>query len=86
MPKVGIILIVLVLAATFTNLFQNPFSLLIAYPIFIMSLVLHELSHAYMADFLGDPTPRLTGRLTLNPLKHIKKVVYSFVLLDVIAE
>ena len=40
-------------------------------PIFIISLVLHELSHAYMADFLGDPTPRLTGRLTLNPLKHL---------------
>ena len=71
MPKVGIILIVLVLVATFTNLFKNPYQLFIAYPIFIMSLVLHELSHAYMADFLGDPTPRLTGRLTLNPLKHL---------------
>ena len=71
MPKVGIILIVLVLVATFTDLFKNPLMFLIAYPIFIMSLVLHELSHAYMADFLGDPTPRLTGRLTLNPLKHL---------------
>lgn len=71
MPKVGIILIVLVLVATFTNLFKNPLQLFIAYPIFIMSLVLHELSHAYMADFLGDPTPRLTGRLSLNPLKHL---------------
>lgn len=40
-------------------------------PIFIMSLVLHELSHACMANFLGDPTPRLTGRLTLNPMKHL---------------
>ena len=40
-------------------------------PIFVMSLVLHELSHAYMANFLGDPTPRLTGRLTLNPVKHL---------------
>ena len=71
MPKVGIILIVLVLVATFTDLFKNPLQLFIAYPIFIMSLVLHELSHAYMADFLGDPTPRLTGRLSLNPLKHL---------------
>ena len=33
--------------------------------------MLHELSHGYMADFLGDPTARLAGRLTLNPLKHI---------------
>ena len=71
MPKLGLILIALVLIATFTNIFQNPLRLLIAYPIFIISLVLHELSHAYMAYFLGDPTPKLTGRLTLNPLKHL---------------
>jgi Zn-dependent protease len=36
-----------------------------------MSVVLHELSHGYMAEFLGDPTPRLQGRLTINPLKHL---------------
>lgn len=39
--------------------------------ILIMSVVIHELSHGYMAEFLGDPTPRLQGRLTLNPLKHL---------------
>ena len=39
--------------------------------ILIISVMLHELSHGYMADFLGDPTARLAGRLTLNPLKHI---------------
>lgn len=46
-------------------------SKLLVMPIFVVSLVLHELSHAYMANFLGDPTPRLTGRLSLNPLKHL---------------
>ncbi len=46
-------------------------SKLLMMPIFVVSLVLHELSHAYMANFLGDPTPRLTGRLSLNPLKHL---------------
>ncbi len=71
LPKIGTILLVLLAISIFTNLFSNPFELLVMYPIFIMSLVLHELSHAYMADFLGDPTPRLTGRLTLNPLKHL---------------
>ncbi len=40
--------------------------------ILIMSVVVHELSHGYMADLLGDPTPRLQGRLTLNPLKHLE--------------
>jgi Zn-dependent protease len=39
--------------------------------ILVMSVVIHELSHGYMAEFLGDPTPRLQGRLTLNPLKHL---------------
>lgn len=39
--------------------------------ILIMSVVIHELSHGYMADLLGDPTPRLQGRLTLNPIKHL---------------
>ncbi len=39
--------------------------------ILIMSVVLHELSHGYVAELLGDPTPRLQGRLTINPLKHL---------------
>ncbi len=37
----------------------------------VFSVVLHEVSHGYMANFLGDPTARFQGRLTLNPLKHI---------------
>lgn len=40
--------------------------------ILVMSVVIHELSHGYTADLLGDPTPRLQGRLTLNPLKHLE--------------
>lgn len=40
--------------------------------ILIMSVVVHELSHGYAAELLGDPTPRLQGRLTLNPLKHLE--------------
>ncbi|MEK7184517.1 MAG: site-2 protease family protein [Patescibacteria group bacterium] len=39
--------------------------------ILIMSVVIHELSHGYTADALGDPTPSIQGRLTLNPLKHL---------------
>lgn len=39
--------------------------------ILIFSVVLHEISHGYMALALGDPTAKLSGRLTLNPLKHI---------------
>ena len=39
--------------------------------ILIMSVVIHEVSHGYMAYFLGDPTAKYEGRLTLNPLKHL---------------
>lgn len=38
---------------------------------FIVALTIHEFSHAYVADKLGDPTPRSYGRLTLNPLSHL---------------
>lgn len=38
--------------------------------ILIISVVIHEVSHGYAAYFLGDPTAKLAGRLTLNPLKH----------------
>lgn len=37
----------------------------------LVGLVFHELSHAVVADRLGDSTPRLTGRLSLNPLHHL---------------
>jgi Zn-dependent protease len=36
-----------------------------------MSIVIHEVSHGVAADLLGDPTAKLQGRLTLNPLKHL---------------
>jgi Zn-dependent protease len=42
--------------------------------ILILSVIIHEVSHGYMADRLGDPTARLQGRLTLNPIKHIDPV------------
>lgn len=39
--------------------------------ILIMSVVVHEVSHGYVALAFGDPTARIAGRLTLNPLKHL---------------
>lgn len=42
--------------------------------ILIFSVILHEVAHGYMADALGDPTARLQGRLTINPLKHIDPI------------
>jgi Zn-dependent protease len=38
---------------------------------FLFSLAIHEAAHAWMADRLGDPTARLSGRLSLNPFRHL---------------
>lgn len=40
----------------------------------IMSVVVHEVSHGYVADILGDSTARFSGRLTLNPVKHLDPI------------
>jgi len=41
------------------------------FAVLLFSLSLHEASHAWMANRLGDPTARMLGRMTLNPLRHI---------------
>ena len=42
--------------------------------ILIISLVIHEISHAFAAYIQGDPTPKYQDRLTLNPIKHLELV------------
>ena len=44
------------------------------FAILVFSLSLHEASHAWMASRLGDPTARMLGRVTLNPMKHIDPI------------
>ncbi|MEK7629805.1 MAG: site-2 protease family protein [Patescibacteria group bacterium] len=39
--------------------------------VLVFSVVIHEVSHGFVAEHLGDPTARQAGRLTLNPLKHL---------------
>lgn len=39
--------------------------------ILVFSSILHEIAHGYIAYRLGDPTAKIMGRLTLNPIKHI---------------
>lgn len=45
--------------------------LLLTVPVLILSFTLHELSHGLAAYFMGDKTAKYSGRLSLNPLKHI---------------
>jgi Zn-dependent protease len=46
-------------------------NLIIAFPVLIFSISLHEMMHAFTSDWLGDDTARLMGRISLNPLRHI---------------
>lgn len=43
-------------------------------PGLLVAIVLHEYAHAKTADMMGDPTPRMMGRLTLNPLRHLDPI------------
>jgi Zn-dependent protease len=47
---------------------------LILFCVIVPSIILHEVSHGYVAQFFGDDTAARAGRLTLNPLKHIDPV------------
>jgi Zn-dependent protease len=46
-------------------------SLLLSLPGILLAISFHEMAHGFAADAMGDPTPKLAGRLTVNPLKHI---------------
>ena len=45
--------------------------LLLVLPAMLIAITVHEFSHGMVADALGDPTPRQSGRLSLNPLVHL---------------
>ena len=50
---------------------MDPFLIIIQIAILLMSVVIHEVSHGAMANYLGDPTAKYAGRLSLNPIKHL---------------
>jgi Zn-dependent protease len=49
--------------------------------VILFAITIHEFSHAAAAEMLGDPTPRLAGRLSLNPIKHIDPIGFIMLLL-----
>jgi Zn-dependent protease len=49
-------------------------AILILFSILLLSLTVHEWAHAWSADRLGDPTARVLGRVTLNPIAHIDPI------------
>lgn len=53
------------------SLFSNPLSFVFYIISLFFALSIHESAHAWAADRLGDPTARLAGRISLNPIRHI---------------
>lgn len=52
-------------------LFASPLAFVIFMVGLLLSIAIHEFAHCFVTDRLGDPTPRIKGRLTLNPLAHL---------------
>jgi Zn-dependent protease len=61
----------------------DPLAAAIGFGVLLISLTIHEAAHAWSADKLGDPTARMLGRVSLNPLVHIDWI--GTVLLPIIA-
>lgn len=49
----------------------DPTTFILSIVVVLLSIAIHEFSHAIVADNLGDPTPRNQGRVTLNPIAHL---------------
>ena len=49
----------------------DPIAVAVSFGVLLLSLTIHEAAHAWTADKLGDPTARVLGRVSLNPLVHI---------------
>ena len=72
-PFMMIIFLLLILE-NIGSYISNPSALLgliLSIPGLLVAVTFHEYAHAFVADKLGDDTPRRQGRLTLNPLAHL---------------
>jgi Zn-dependent protease len=71
-------LLIMAVYATSGGRFSDPvswfFDMVMRVPGLVIGISLHEFAHAKAADMLGDPTPRMQGRVTLNPVKHFDAV------------
>lgn len=64
-----------------STVFSDPTAFILNILGLLVAVTIHEFSHAWMADYLGDPTPRLQKRLNLNPLSHLDPYGVLFMLL-----
>lgn len=66
---------------SFLDLNYRILSKILIIPAILVGLTVHEFAHAYVADNLGDKTPKFQGRLTLNPFSHIDIIGFIMILL-----
>jgi Zn-dependent protease len=66
-------------------IFSNPElfikQLVISLPVILFAITIHEYAHGWVADKLGDPTARMMGRLTLNPVAHIDPIGFLMLII-----
>jgi Zn-dependent protease len=55
-------------------LFSNPIAFIIIAVGLVVAITIHEFAHAWVADKLGDPTPRYQDRVTLDPRAHLDPI------------
>jgi Zn-dependent protease len=72
------LLLIMAVHATRGGSFSNPvswlFDIIMRIPGLVIGISVHEFAHAKAADMLGDPTPRMQGRVTLNPFRHFDAI------------
>jgi Zn-dependent protease len=77
-PLSLVLLLVMGVYATRGGGFGDPaawfFGIILRIPGLVIGISVHEFAHAKAADMLGDPTPRMQGRVTLNPVKHFDPI------------
>jgi len=59
---------------TSTDFTTGVFTAVVAFFVIVLAITVHEFVHAWSANYLGDPTARYAGRLTLNPIAHLDLV------------
>lgn len=77
---ITIVLVVILLLWLISAGTSGILNLLLTIPGVLIALTFHEFAHAWAANKLGDETPRVQGRLNLNPLSHIDPVGFVFLI------
>lgn len=79
--KIFFIIIIVAILLLITGSSSGFFNKLLFLPGIIIGITFHEAAHGYVSHWLGDPTPKNQGRLSLNPLAHIDPMGFIALLL-----